>query len=98
MTGFDTYFIYKTGIIDSLSTLEEGLHKLDSKPGGYLWLDYYAPSKDNLALLIEPLGIHYLSLEDCLDDNQIPKINEWKLEDCISGSIISHSLRQQFYF
>ena len=78
MVGFDTYFIYKAGIIESLSTLEEGLPKLDSKPGGYLWLDYYAPSKDNLTLLIEPFGIHYLSLEDCLDDNQIPKINEYE--------------------
>jgi magnesium transporter len=78
MAGFDTYFIYKTGIMDSLSTLEEGLAKLDSKPEGYLWLDYYAPLEDNLALLIEPLGIHNLSLEDCLDDNQIPKINEYE--------------------
>jgi magnesium transporter len=78
MAGFDTYFIYKTGIIDSLSTLEEGLSKMDSKTGGYLWLDYYAPSEDNLALLINPLGILYLSLEDCLDDNQIPKINEYE--------------------
>ena len=78
MAGFDTYFIYKTGIMDSLSTLEEGLLKLDSKPEGYLWLDYYAPSEDNLTLLIEPFGIHYLSLEDCLDDNQIPKINEYE--------------------
>jgi magnesium transporter len=78
MAGFDTYFIYQTGVIDCLGTLEEGLLKLDSEPGGYLWLDYYAPSKDNLALLIEPLGIHYLSLEDCLDENQIPKINEYE--------------------
>jgi magnesium transporter len=78
MVGFDTFFINKTGIIDCLNSFEEGLSKLDSNAGGFLWLDYYAPSKDNLALLIEPLGIHYLTLEDCLDDNQIPKIDEYE--------------------
>lgn len=78
MTGFDTYFVYTTGIIDRLSTIEEGLAKRDAKHEGYLWLDYYAPSEDNLALLIEPLGIHHLSLEGCQYDKQIPKIYEYE--------------------
>ncbi len=76
MAGFDLYFIYQTGLIENLNTLEEGLAKLNPEAGGYLWLDYYAPSEDNLALLVKPLGIHYLTLEDCLDDYQIPKIDE----------------------
>ena len=38
----------------------------------------FCPTEENLALLSEPFGIHELSLEDCLDDNQIPKINEFE--------------------
>ncbi len=77
MTGFNTYFIDKTGIIDEI-TFESGIEQLEQNENGYLWLDYYAPTEDNLAALIEPFKIHFLSLEDCLDDDQIPKINEYE--------------------
>lgn len=78
MTGFDIYFIDKTGSMETLSTFEDGLKKLETKEqGGYLWLDYYEATQENLAFLVEPFKIHFLSLEDCLDDDQIPKINEY---------------------
>ena len=77
MTGFDTYFIRSDGVMDALNNLEEGLGLLDAKTPGYLWLDYYRPTPENLELLTEHFQIHYLSLEDCLDDEQIPKINEF---------------------
>jgi magnesium transporter len=47
------------------------------KRGGFLWLDYCQPVKEDLSVLIEPLGLHPLSIEDCLDDNQIPKIEDY---------------------
>ena len=78
MTGFDTYFIGTSGTMDTLETLEEGLKKLDAKTPGYLWLDYYEPTEENLSLLKEPFKLHELSMEDCLDDDQIPKINEYE--------------------
>jgi magnesium transporter len=40
-------------------------------------LSYTHPTLDELSLLTEPLGIHPLSIEDCLDDKQIPKIEEF---------------------
>jgi len=78
LTGFDTYFIGTSGTLDTLDTFEVGLKKLDDKAQGYLWLDYYEPTQENLNLLAEPFKIHALSLEDCLDDDQIPKINEYE--------------------
>jgi len=78
LTGFDTYFIGTSGTLDTLDTFEEGLKKLDDKAQGFLWLDYYEPTQENLNLLAEPFKIHALSLEDCLDDDQIPKINEYE--------------------
>jgi magnesium transporter len=43
--------------------------------GGFLWLDYVDPSREQLDALVGPLGIHPLSIEDCFDDQQVPKID-----------------------
>lgn len=77
MTGFDTYFIRESGSMDALDTLEDGKKLLDAGTPGYLWLDYHRPTQENLAVLTDRFDIHFLSLEDCLDDEQIPKINEF---------------------
>ncbi len=48
-----------------------------AKGGGFLWLDYCQPTKEELTSLIKPLGLHSLSIEDCFDENQIPKIEDF---------------------
>lgn len=48
-----------------------------SKNGGFVWLHYCQPTKQDLAGLIDPLGLHPLSIEDCIDDNQVPKIEDF---------------------
>jgi len=48
-----------------------------SKKGGYVWLDFCEPTRDDLSCLIDLLGIHPLSIEDCFDTNQIPKIEDY---------------------
>ena len=48
-----------------------------SKKSGYAWLDYCDPTAAELSALIEPLRIHPLSIEDCTDENQIPKIEDF---------------------
>ena len=45
--------------------------------GGFLWLHYSQPQKEELLKLMEPLGLHPLSIEDCFDDNQIPKMEDY---------------------
>jgi len=59
----------------SLSTVDEGLALV--KQGGYLWLDFYKPNRDELFALVDQLKIHPLSVEDCLDNEQIPKIEDF---------------------
>ena len=58
-----------------LAGLDELLAALQG--GGYAWLDFFDPSAEDLMPLVEPLGLHPLSVEDCLDENQVPKIEEF---------------------
>lgn len=69
------YSISSKGIMESFQSAEDLIanHKNDS----YLWLDYYKPSREELSTLIEPLNLHPLTIEDCTDDNFVPKIEEY---------------------
>ncbi len=69
------YYIEKSGKIDLMDNLVDALSKV--KTGGFIWLSYSNPDKEELSLLIDALGIHPLSIEDCFDDEQIPKIDNF---------------------
>ena len=45
--------------------------------GGYVWVDLYNPAREDLMALVEPFGIHPLAIEDCLDENQVPKLEDF---------------------
>lgn len=42
--------------------------------GGYVWLDFLDPVRADLEAIAPVLDIHPLTVEDCLDEDQIPKI------------------------
>jgi len=44
---------------------------------GFAWLHYGGPTRKELSGLVELLGLHSLSIEDCLDDSQVPKIEDF---------------------
>ncbi len=69
------YHIDKTGTFSSIPTMEEAL--VANKTGGFIWLCYVDPNQEDLSKLMDPLGFHPLSIEDCLDDIQIPKIEDF---------------------
>jgi len=45
------------------------------KKGGFVWCSYVSPGKDDLAPLVAALGIHPLSVDDCFDEDYLPKID-----------------------
>jgi magnesium transporter len=69
------YHIPQKGKQLSVATVDEALAA--AKDSGFLWLDFCEPTKEELSNLIKPFGIHPLSIEDCLDENQIPKIEDF---------------------
>jgi magnesium transporter len=69
------YHVPAKGKPTEVATLAEALSA--TKKGGFAWLDYSQPTKEALSLLVEPLGLHPLSIEDCTDTNQVPKIEDF---------------------
>lgn len=67
------FYIDAGGGLSSLSSLQDGLAAVSS--GGYLWLDYCDPNLETLQPLISELKIHPLSIEDMLNEEQLPKLD-----------------------
>ncbi|HNR42708.1 MAG TPA: magnesium transporter CorA family protein [Bacteroidales bacterium] len=72
MTESKFYHISSSGLIYRVNTLEEAVKSLDED--GFIWLDYYNPEKKDISILTDIIGIHPLSVEDCFDEKQVPKI------------------------
>jgi magnesium transporter len=83
------FHISTTGELFHISTLDEALEM--AKKGGFIWLDYCQPSKEELTSLIEPLGLHPLAIEDCTDENQVPKIEDFPTNTFILFNAFSYS-------
>jgi magnesium transporter len=66
------YHFSATGSFYGVGTLGEAIAA--SKEGGFVWFNFYKPSKEELSSLIDTIGIHPLSVEDCFDEKQVPKI------------------------
>lgn len=75
MTESRFYHVSGAGGLMRLASLTEVL-AVDRKDG-FLWLDYCQPTQEDLSDLMDPLNLHPLAIEDCLDDNQIPKIEDY---------------------
>ncbi len=66
--------ITPSGGFEEMPTLKEALAYTTSQ-NGYVWADYVDPTAELLAELMPALGIHPLSIEDCLNGNQLPKMD-----------------------
>lgn len=69
------YHISQKGKLTGAATVDAALAA--AKNGGFVWLNYCQPKKEDLSILIDLLDLHHLSIEDCLDENQIPKMEDF---------------------
>jgi magnesium transporter len=69
------FHILPEGRLDRVESRQEALALLANS--GFVWLDFVDPSKEDLQALIQPLGLHPLSIEDCMDEEQVPKIDDF---------------------
>jgi magnesium transporter len=89
MSESRVYHVTQKGKLVIVDSLTEALAA--AKKGGYVWLDYSQPTKEELSLLIEPLKLHPLSIEDCVDENQIPKIDDYPKNSFILFNAFNYS-------
>jgi len=66
------YHFTASGLFYGVPTLGEAIEAV--REGGFLWLNFFKPSREELSSLVDTLGIHPLSVEDCFDEKQVPKI------------------------
>ena len=69
------FVITPEGTLDRAKTLTDALAR--RKAGGFIWLDLANPSAETLGALVKPLKLHPLAIEDCLDEDQVPKMEEF---------------------
>jgi len=83
-----------TGLFYGIKTAEEAIAALHE--GGYIWLDFYKPAKEELYSLVDTMGIHPLSVEDCMDTSQVPKIEHFPNNTFILFNSYSYSCKTLF--
>jgi magnesium transporter len=76
MSKSSYYHVSLKGEITSYKSAEDALFRMGSD--GYAWLNYIDPSPEELYSLKDRLNLDSLSIEDCFDDNTIPKVNEFR--------------------
>ncbi len=75
MTELCSCHVARNGKLTRVSSPDEALAATET--GAFIWLHYVRPNKADLECLIEPLGLHPLAIEDCLNEDQIPKIEDF---------------------
>ncbi|MBN1337347.1 MAG: magnesium transporter CorA family protein [Deltaproteobacteria bacterium] len=75
MSRIRCFVVAQKGRLPNLDTLDETLAAW--RGGRIVWIDLEKPERADLDALAEPLGLHPLAIEDCLDEDQVPKIEAY---------------------
>ena len=86
------YHFSKEGKLSHVATADAVLAA--AKEGGFVWLHYYQTTKEELSKLIEPFGLHPLAIEDCFDENEIPKIEDFPRSTFILFNCFEYANRE----
>ena len=86
------YHISRDGKVVPVDSVSDVLAAV--KGGGTMWLDFYQPTKSELMALVDPLGLHPLAIEDCTDDNQVSKIEDFDHNTFILFNALSYADRK----
>lgn len=69
--------VYRDGVLDGQGFPVEQISDLLDEPGTVVWLDLARPSRADLAVVTEELGLHDLAIEDALHEGQRPKLDRY---------------------
>ncbi len=69
------YYISPVGTLSRMSDLSSAVAAATVE--GFIWIDYRKPDKDAMSEAALQFKLHPLSIEDCIDTNQVPKIEDF---------------------
>jgi magnesium transporter len=72
MSESNFYHFPNEGTYYGIQSLDDAIAAMAE--GGFVWFNFFQPSREVLCSLIDKVGIHPLSVEDCFDEEQVPKI------------------------
>ena len=88
------YHFTATGLFYGIATIGEAIDA--SREGGFVWFNFYKPSREELSSLVDTIGIHPLSVEDCFDDKQVPKIEHFNKNTFILFNAFTYAEKELF--
>lgn len=71
------FHVGHNGKLKALESIDAALAVLNGAGAGYVWFDFLDPLREDLEPLIHPLCLHPLAIEDCIDEEQVPKIDDF---------------------
>ncbi len=95
MAQFRFFHLNAKGNLVSVESLEKTL-ELRKTGGGYVWVDLFEPCQTSMGSLAEPFGLHPLEVEDCLDEDQIPKMEIYPDNVFVLANALSYSNGELF--
>ncbi|MCA1710237.1 MAG: magnesium transporter CorA family protein [Actinobacteria bacterium] len=70
--------LYRDGQLVDEGFVVDRISDLLDEPGNVVWLDLLLPTREDLAVVTEELGLHPLAIEDALNENQRPKVDRYE--------------------
>ncbi|MGI9023822.1 MAG: magnesium transporter CorA family protein [Acidimicrobiales bacterium] len=69
--------VYRKGVLEAEGFAVADVSEHLERPDTVVWVDFCAPSKEQLAELADELGLHELAVEDALGPHQRPKVDRY---------------------
>jgi magnesium transporter len=88
------YHFTSTGLFYGIESLDEAIDAL--REGGFVWFNFYNPSREVISSLVDTIGVHPLSVEDCFDDKQVPKIEHFSNNTFILFNAFTYTEKELF--
>lgn len=83
------YHFTSSDLFYGINSIEDAIAALGE--GGFVWFNFYKPAREEFNALVDKMGIHPLSVEDCFDDKQVPKIEYFTGNTFILFNAFSYS-------
>lgn len=70
--------LYRNGVLEAEDFPVSGVSDHLADDGTLVWIDLSGPSRDELHLLVDELGLHELAVEDAMGRHQRPKLDHYE--------------------